>query len=193
MGTTLQGSVGSLSARELRRSDIDLVAEYWATATPEHLIGMGVDLAKMPTRTDYIDLLTSQLDLALQDRQSYCTIWELDEKPIGHCNVNRISFGDQAYMHLHLWEPRIRHQGLGVSLVRSSLALFFGELNLRNLFCEPYAKNPAPNRVLEKVGFEFVATYRTVPGPINFEQDVNRWHMSRARYESFVQQGAWAL
>jgi RimJ/RimL family protein N-acetyltransferase len=66
-----------------------------------------------------------------------------------------------------------------------------GELGLRKrLYCEPYANNVAPNRVLEKAGFEFVKTDRTVPGPINFEQDVNCWHMSRAKHDTL---NAWTL
>ena len=51
-------------------------------------------------------------------------------------------------------------------------------------------KKVAPNRVLEKAGFEFVKTDRTVPGPINFEQDVNCWHMSRAKHDTL---NAWTL
>lgn len=31
------------------------------------------------------------------------------------------------------------------------------------------------NRVMPKSGFRFIKRYRTVPGPINFEQDVNRY------------------
>ncbi len=168
----------------MRRSDVELIADYWSTSTPQHLVGMGVDLEKLPARSSFVDLLTGQLDLAPEHRRSYCTIWEAEGQPIGHCNVNKIAFGDQAYMHLHIWNPSARYRGRGAVLVRSSLPLFFDRLNLRDLYCEPYAKNVAPNRVLEKAGFEFVKTYRTVPGPINFEQDVNRWHMSRAKHDT---------
>lgn len=32
-----------------------------------------------------------------------------------------------------------------------------------------------PNRVMPKSGFRFIKRYRTVPGPINFQQGVNRY------------------
>ena len=43
--------------------------------------------------------------------------------------------------------------------------------------------NPAPNKTLARVGFEFVKEYVTVPGSINFEQPVNRWEMTREKYK----------
>jgi RimJ/RimL family protein N-acetyltransferase len=179
-------SVGKLSARELRRSDVEAIADYWSQSTPDHLTGMGVDLDKLPARADLLSMLSGQLDCVPEDRQSYCTIWEMDSQPVGHCNVNNLEFGDKALMHLHLWKSDSRYRGSGASLVRLSLPFFFERLQLRDLYCEPYSENRAPNRVLEKVGFDFVRTYKTVPGAINFEQDVNRWHLSRAKYVALM-------
>jgi RimJ/RimL family protein N-acetyltransferase len=176
-------SAAKLSVRELREADFELIADYWSRSDPNHLIGMGVDLQKIPPRSNFIAMLSSQLILPLKKRQSYCTIWEIDCKPIGHCNVNKIQFGCDAYLHLHIWRSDQRYHGLGAALVRQSLGYFFGHLQLQDLYCEPYALNPAPNAVLAKSGFEFIKEYTTVPGAINFEQQVNRWHMSRSKFE----------
>jgi hypothetical protein len=46
---------------------------------------------------------------------------------------------------------------------------------LKRLFCEPNASNVAPKRTLQSVGFRYVKTYMTVPGPLNYHQAVNRW------------------
>ncbi|MDH3508372.1 MAG: GNAT family N-acetyltransferase [Gammaproteobacteria bacterium] len=177
---------GKLSARELRQSDIDLIADYWSQSTPDHLIGMGVDLKKLPARSDFVSMLSGQLGLSPEDRQSYCTIWEVDNQPVGHCNVNSIKFGEKAHMHLHLWRLDLRFRGAGVSLVRMSLPFFFERLQLKDLYCEPNSGNRAANRVLEKVGFYFIQTYKTVPGSIMCEQDVNRWHLSRTKYAKLM-------
>jgi RimJ/RimL family protein N-acetyltransferase len=56
---------------------------------------------------------------------------------------------------------------------------FFRNPGLKKLYCEPYAENPAPNKVLSKLGFTFVKTYQTVPGKTCFEQYVNRWELLR--------------
>lgn len=39
------------------------------------------------------------------------------------------------------------------------------------------SNNVAPNRTLQRVGFRYVKTHNTVPGPLNFHQAVTRWLM----------------
>lgn len=181
----------SLSVRELDEVDIDLIANYWSQADPNYLTGLGVDLSKLPSRDDFVTMLTNQLKLPLRLRQSYWTIWQEGRNAIGHCNVNKLVFGQEAFMHLHLWRPERRYQGLGMPLIRQSLELFFGRLELQDLYCEPYAFNPAPNAVLAKVGFSFEKQYLTVPGTVNFEQKVNRWRMSCAQFAKVVADRCW--
>ncbi len=175
-----------LSARELQLDDIELIADYWVQADGEHLVGMGVDISKRPARSDIVAALSHQLKKPIGQRQSYGTIWEVGGEPVGHCNVNKIVFGLEAHMHLHLWHASRRHRGLGPALIQCSLPFFFEQLQLQDLYCEPYAMNTAPNRALEKAGFEFVQQYVTLPGAINFVQKVKRWRMSRARYLACV-------
>ena len=86
-------------------------------------------------------------------------------------------------MHLHIWENGARKKGMGTALVKLGLPFFFKNLKLKKIYCEPYALNPAPNKVLEKAGFEFLKTYITTPGFLNFEQAVNLWQFT---YERFI-------
>ena len=120
-------------------------------------------------------MLQPQLTLPYTEKQSYCTIWMIDDEPVGHCNVNKTIFGQEAYMHLHLWKSDKRHSGLGASFVKLSLPYFFNNLQLKTLYCEPYALNPAPNSTLKKIGFDFVKEYITIPGSFSFEQPTMRW------------------
>ncbi|HWY34787.1 MAG TPA: GNAT family protein, partial [Nitrosopumilaceae archaeon] len=99
----------------------------------------------------------------------------LNNKNIGHSNVNKIVFGEEAHMHLHIWSEDVRKKGVGAELVKLTIPYFFENLKLKKLYCEPYALNQAPNKTLQKVGFEFVKKYRTTPGWLNFEQEVNLW------------------
>ena len=164
-----------LNVREIRESDINFIADYWSTATPEYLLNMGVDLKKMPARSDFLTMLSNQIKLNYEHKKSFALIWEVDGKPVGHSNVNPIEFGNQAFMHLHIWYPEYRGKGFGEKFVKLSIPLFFEKLKLQRLFSEPYALNPSPNRTLPKAGFKFVKSYMTIPGSINFEQQVNRW------------------
>lgn len=94
-----------------------------------------------------------------------------------------ITFGEEAHMHLHLWNSAVRQQGLGAALVKMTLPYFFEKYRLKRLHCEPYALNPAPNKTLEKVGFILIKTHKTIPGSFSFEQDANLWEMSRERFQ----------
>ena len=171
-----------LSIRELQKEDVDLLADYWFTAEPEFLRGMGVDLAKMPDREGFTQMLLEQLDTPLSQRRSYALAWLADGQPIGHTNTNPTFFGDYAHMHLHIWDKQYRGKGLGAQLVKLALPHFFDKLQLKKLISEPYALNPAPNKTLESVGFELEKEYTTTPGSINFEQPVKRWVMTKERY-----------
>jgi len=173
---------GALNVRPMELKDIQPLADYWLLSPASHLVSMGVDLDKLPEREILESALSSQLKHPIEEKKSYALIWEQDGLPIGHTNVNQIEFGKQAYMHLHLWAAQSRQKGLGLTLVNQSLSLFFDNLNLQTIYCEPYALNPAPNKTLERLGFEFVKRHRTIPGSLNFEQDVHLWKLTRAVY-----------
>jgi RimJ/RimL family protein N-acetyltransferase len=175
-----------LSVREIEPADIEVLAQYWLSADLVFLSGMGVDVDKVPTRSQWIQMLSEQIKTPLEEKQSYCIIWQLDGRSIGHSNTRPIVFGEEAYMHLHLWDQTVRKKGLGVELVKMTLPYFFQNLQLKKLYCEPYALNPAPNRALQKVGFDFVKEYTTIPGPMNFEQPVKRWELSYDKFSFLI-------
>ena len=175
--------MAKLSVREIITEDIPHLIEYWVHSDPAHMEMMGVDLEKLPSAAHVKDMLLTQTSLPYPEKPSYAIIWLADDQPIGHCNINNISFGEEANMHLHIWNKTGRRKGLGSQLLPLTFAYFFKHFQLKKLICEPYALNPAPNRTLEKMGFRFVKEYITIPGPINFEQPVKRWELT---YEAFL-------
>jgi RimJ/RimL family protein N-acetyltransferase len=168
-----------LKVRDLKKSDLPLILDYWYKSSQEHLLGMGVDLEKLPARKAFEKMLEMQLSLPVAMRQSYALTWVLDDRPIGHSNINQIVYGKQANMHLHIWDPNLRKSGLGIKFLELSIPVFFKAMDLEYLICEPFAHNPAPNKTLEKLGFTYVKKYKTIPGTINFEQEVNQWKLER--------------
>jgi len=171
-----------LDVREITIEDIQPLADYWTKSDPGFLVSMGVDLSKLPARSDLVEMLEQQVTQDYSEKKSYAVIWLVDGKPAGHSNINKILFGEEAYMHLHLWNSSNRKIGFGSEFVKKSLPYFFGNCKLKLLYCEPYALNPAPNKTLEKVGFDFVKQYRTIPGSLNFEQEVMQWVMSAEKF-----------
>jgi RimJ/RimL family protein N-acetyltransferase len=170
-----------LTVRELANSDIEHITQYWLTADKEFMQGMGVDVSKIPSAEEWKKMLSEQSIQPYPEKKSYCLIWEINGKPVGHSNVNQIIFGKEAFMHLHIWRPEERQKGAGILFVKKSIPYFFKNIQLQTLYCQPYSLNPAPNQTVKKAGFEFVKQYRTIPGWLNFEQEVNLYKLSKEK------------
>lgn len=158
--------------------DYELMLDYFFGADEAFLRKMGVDPAKLPKREAWLAALMAdhQLDDLKKDR--LWLMWIHKGSPVGHSSMNKIIFGQEGYIHLHMWNSKLRQHGLGTFFFRKSADYFAKRLGLKSIICEPYADNPAPNRVLQKAGFALVKKYRTSPGSIQFEQEVNRYELA---------------
>ena len=165
--------------------EVGLVIDYFHGATPEHLEKMGVDPTRLPSRSDWRARYAAEYGKLIPDRSVLLVIWELDGTRVGFSTSEKIVYGEQAHMHLHIVDPQLRGSGVGSAALPETIGLYFGALKLKRLFCEPNAFNVAPNRALQSVGFRYVKTYMTVPGPLNYHQAVTRWvfeeHQLRGR------------
>jgi RimJ/RimL family protein N-acetyltransferase len=169
----------TLTVRQMMDSEVDLIIDYFQRSTPEHLEALGVDPSRLPAVDGWRDRLRREATLPAEQRAVVLVIWLSDGQPIGFSTSDKILYGEQANMHLHVTEPERRHQGIGVECVRRSVDLYFEQLKLKRLFCEPNAFNVAPNRTLQKAGFKYLKTHMTVPGPLNYHQAVTRWVIER--------------
>ena len=167
----------------IRRSlvgDFEPIVDYFHGAGEVALRAMGVDPARLPARQDWLATMLAQHRASDRETERGYVTWLHHGAPVGHSSLSHIAYGDRANIHLHLWRAPLRARGLGTIWFRLSAAYFAEQFALKTIVCEPYADNPAPNRVLTKLGFTFVRRYRTIPGPLNFEQDVNRWELPAA-------------
>ncbi|MES2850803.1 MAG: GNAT family protein [Bacteroidota bacterium] len=179
----------SLSIRELTTADLHLFAAYWLNADAAYLASMGVDINKLPTKEDFYNYWTSQFKLPVEQRASYCVVWERNNIPVGHSSTRPVHYGKDAYMHIHLWKSEERQKGMGSEFINLTVPHYFDVLKLQDLYCEPYALNPAPNRLLEKAGFDCIKEYNTTPGPSNFPQTVKLWHLGRQQFLQLYKHG----
>ncbi len=183
----VHGNQMKYSFREMRQSEVDLMIRYFLEADTDFLSGMGVDPEKLPSPAAWRKLLDEDFGRPVEQRQFYYLLWQADGVPVGHCNINKIQFGQSAFMHLHIWKESSRRSGCATQLLRPSILRFFDRFKLNELLCEPYAENPGPNRALPKVGFQLDRTYETTPGWIAFHQSVNRWVLHRETLEEGLQ------
>lgn len=170
----------SLNVREMRLEEVDLVIDYFHGSTSEHLETLGVDPTRLPGRAQWHQLYESDFAQPAEKRRSLLVLWEVAGSPLGFSTVDKIVYGSEAYMHLHIVDPQQRQSGHGAVCVRRSLDIYFERLKLQRLYCEPNAFNVGPNRTLQKAGFKYVKTHWTVPGPLNFHQAVTRWVYARS-------------
>ena len=169
----------TLTVREMTGSEVDLIIDYFLKSTPEYLEILGVDPSRLPAPENWRERFQRECVLPVEQRAWVGVIWLSDNQPIGFSTSDKIAFGEQANMHLHVTDPRRRNQGHGAECVRRSADIYFERLKLKRLFCEPNAFDVAPNRTLQKAGFKYLKTHMTVPGPLNYHQAVTRWVMER--------------
>lgn len=163
------------------RQQYEAMVDYFICASDEALRAMGVDRAKLPKREDWIAQVLADHRRSPETRERFYLAWLLDGEQVGHSSLGKISVGQQAYVHLHLWRPELRKCGIGTEFLQGSIDFYFKTFQLQRLLCEPYAENLAPNRVLGKLGFRQIGRHRTVPGAFAFEQDVNEYQLIRSQ------------
>ncbi len=168
-----------LDIREMHSYDIEIIVDYFVNADHSFLRGMGVEKNKLPKRADWIEKLKIDLTKPYEKKEFYYVIWLIDNKAVGHSNINMIEFDSIATMHLHLWDKENRKNGLGIEFLKLTIPCYFEKFSLKKLICEPFSENVGPNKALKKVGFSLVKIYDTIPGWINFYQVVNRYELKK--------------
>ena len=167
-----------LCVTEMKLEETHIVINYFHQSTAEDLDTMGVDPSRLPDQARWRDFYAHEYSRPIEHRKTLLVLWRLDASPIGFSVADKIIYGKEAYMHLHIVSPEQRNAGHGTACVRETVKIYFAALKLQRLFCEPNAFNIAPNRTLQSVGFKYVKTHNTVPGAINYHQAVTRWIMA---------------
>lgn len=165
----------NIAVREMRLEEVDAVIDYFHNATPEYLELLGVDPTRLPARAQWKQLYEYDYAQPRERRKSLVVLWQFDGANLGFSSVDKIKYGEEAHMHLHVFNSQNRRVGYGAMCVRRSVEVYFELLALKRVICEPNAFNAAPNRTLQKAGFRYVKTHMTVPGPLNFHQAVTQW------------------
>lgn len=173
-----------LVVREMAIDEVDLIIDYFHKSTPEHLDLLGVDPKLLPAPDHWRAWYTYEYSRPREERSTALVIWEMDGAPVGFSTANPITYGEEAYMHMHVVDPDKRRSGIASRCVRETVEFYFRSFALKRLFCRPNAFNVAPNRTLQAAGFKYLKTHMTIPGPINYEQAVTEWVLDRSSESS---------
>ena len=171
-----------LTVRPMREDEYSLMIRYFVDASDEFLLGMGVDIEKLPDHDTWLERLLQNHAKPDEEKDLFYVTWLKDDHPVGHGNMTKLEYGKHGFMHLHLWHETTRKQGLATQFLLETISIYFDRFDLQSVFSEPNAHNPGPNRTLPKLGFQLVTTEDTTPGVINLFQTVNRWKVDRAEF-----------
>ncbi len=116
----------ALSVREMRLDELGVRIDYLHDSSDEHLRVLGVDQARLPTREAWRQHYAEAYVRPTRERENYSLVWELDGEVVGFSSVDRIAFGNEAFMHLHMLNATQREEGLGTMFVRNSVASISG-------------------------------------------------------------------
>ena len=111
-----------LVVREMQPAEVGLRVDYFHDSSDEHLRKLGVDRASLPTREAWRASYAADFARPITDRTGVALVWELDGRPVGFSSADRIVFGQEAFMHLHIVIPDLRQNGLGSEFVGESVS-----------------------------------------------------------------------
>jgi len=156
----------TIKFRDLLPEDIDLFLDYWHHSPLGFLEGMGVDPKKIASPEEMRTHLQAQIDDIAKNgsKVGRLLIIEYLCEPIGYHNLNEIIAGDSALFHAHIWNPKMRGQGLGTYSYPRASRIYMDRFNLKKVrFISPI-QNKGINRIKEKLGLKCLGeTVMTAP------------------------------
>lgn len=169
----------STLVREMKTSDINPLVDYWTNLDFDTAFTIGIDRDKIPDYSTISQMLMEQINLPLSKKNTYILICELGGKAVGHSNISPVYEGEQANVHVHIWEKVHRNSGLGLSFLKECLPVYFREYNLNALDAIVHTHNQAANNFFAKAGFQFVEEYESQPGDWSFYQSVKKYRFKK--------------
>ena len=173
-----------MSVRPLAPPEFDQFVSYWLNLSPEEVGRLGVAKERLPSREAMIAGLERML--ATPADPTFVLAWCVNGETIGHSSLKEIVQGETANMHLHMWRPHLRGKGFGPALFCMSAIDFYERFALKQIFCEPKAENPGPNRMLQRVGFPMVGQRVGAASDISAVSTLNRYLIRRDVAETYL-------
>ena len=144
------------SARLMELPEVDLIVEYFHQSTLEYLETLGVDPTRVLDAPTWRSRFAGDYREPIAKRKALAVVWEMDGEKVGFSTADKITFGCEARIHLHILCSDQRVQGLGTACVKLTIQIYFETLILKRLFCEPNAFNVTLNSTLQKVFFKYL-------------------------------------
>lgn len=137
-----------LRVRDVTADDLPLIKNSWKShISPEQLL-------RTPAADRTVDAL----------------VWELNGEAVGITALSDIQSRSGAAVTLHMFDPERRRCGYSHRFFALTLREFMQRYESTHIICEPPSRDPAPNRLLQKLGF--------VPSQSSGDSEVHRYEIA---------------
>lgn len=89
----------------MRKDDVNIIIDYFLGASPEFLKTLGVDINKLPKKEEWYKIICDDLEQPAESKKLYYPIWQINDIPVGHSNINDIFL---AGRHICIAHPALR-------------------------------------------------------------------------------------
>jgi RimJ/RimL family protein N-acetyltransferase len=178
-----------LSVRPLASEDLDDFINYWYGLSQAEIERMGVAVDRLPSAVQMRSELKAMISMPDDRARSFILAWCIDGESVGHSSLKDIVAGDFGNIHLHMWRADLRGRGHGPHLFCLAAVDFYERFKLKRMICEPKADNPAPNRLLQKIGFPLISTRIGVSSELSTVCKLNRYDILQEIATDYLHMG----
>src|SRR5882672_4998655 len=89
----------------MKLEEVGVVIDYFHGACAEHPETLGVDPTRLPEPSKWRQLHEYEFAQPVERRRSFMVLWELEGRQIGFSSVDKLTYGKEAHMHLHVIHP----------------------------------------------------------------------------------------
>lgn len=175
-----------LSIRPMQIADTHHIARYFCENSPDFYSRLGINPAKVPGYAPYQAALSALVGVPAEKAKAFYAIWLIDGEPVGHSSLKDIVYGKFGSQHLHMWKEVVRGKGSGGKLFCLSTLDFYERFRCQKIICEPSAKNPLPNRMLQKVGFPLLGSRVAASSDISDVVELNTYDIRKDVAETYL-------
>lgn len=137
--------------RSLEEKDIDRLVDYWHSNDAAFLEGIGADFSKLSSRDATREKFQRALEGKVGPGERAVMVVTLEDQVVGYFNLNFWT-REEAAIHAHVLDERMRHTGLATTIASNVLATCFVNLGLQRVIVQTLPTNRASNGFLEKLG-----------------------------------------
>jgi RimJ/RimL family protein N-acetyltransferase len=154
----ISSNLMELSVRALAAEDFNGFINYWLGLSQEEIERLGIAIDRMPSAAQMRSDLEAMLAAPDNGVRSFVLAWCVNGEAIGHSSLKDIVPRDSGSIHLHMWRADLRGKGHGPYLFCLAAVDLYKRFKLKRIICELKADNPAPNRLLQRIGFPLIST-----------------------------------